>query len=743
MGARKRALCIQVEADIIAQTSCNNTCAARYAACNGRRLAQGAHPAARITQQITESWSRRLLRQRVVRLTFACSSVFSLITSGVVAAVLAYNGSLPGFRKFSIRTCDSADCLYVAEMIKAAVNASVDPCLDFYEYVCGSYADVNTLDKLAAVSVRTNSIFKALLAASLANRTAPPSSSAGRKANALYRSCLDVVAKKQNDMHVLTSFLSTHGLDLSSLDTSESALEVIFRLYFQYGITAVFAFNLAEFITRDSKRELLFRIDKNLLAWYTYRSALIKMESIGYFMAAFLRHYGDKVRTISQTVYDTENKAHSAMAHVSARFGQNASDFYSVQINYIGTFTPNTVTREEWTRLMLKYAGTLYTAGDRILVEKRALAYLQALYATVGSNGLKLLVAWNVLRTYAGYVDESVAAFLYDDYERECLVRVDRLMPIAFHAEQLFAVAPTESARAAYEIATNVREGAKTMFADSVWLDNIARAVATSKLSRMDFHIGYPNGQDSLAALDAYYGDLAYPSDRPFLSAWLNASRHYLRKLLNKNTGFMFVVNEVNAFYSTGANQIIVPAAFLQRPLYLRNAPASFNYGSLGHVIGHEIMHAYDVRGINIDEKGFAVQWLLPSSLERYEDSARCVREEHESVLAWRSMVLVDDLDSENIADFAGARAAYEAFRSLPGEVKFVRVPGPFYPEQLFFIGFCLKWCESHFHPKSRGRYSPGYARCVVPLRNMREFADAFHCARHTRMNPESKCSFW
>ncbi|KAL1419012.1 hypothetical protein MTO96_025480 [Rhipicephalus appendiculatus] len=692
----------------------------------------------------TDNWTRRLLRQRVVRLTFACSAVFGLIASAVVVAVLAHKGSLPGFHKFSIRTCHSADCLYVSEMIRAAVNTSVDPCHDFYQYVCGSYAEARTVDRLIALSIRTNSIFRALLSASLANRTEPPASSAGRKANALYRSCLDVVAKKQNDMPVLTKFLGTHGLDLSSLDTKESPLEVIFRLYFQYGITAVFAFNLAELVTRDFKRELLFRIDKNLLTWYNYRAALIKMGSIGYFMATFLRQYGDRVEEIAQTIYDAENKAHLTMAQVSSRFAPNATNFYSVQISNIGTFTPNTVTREEWTRLMLKYAGTLYTADDRILVEKRALAYLQALYATIGASGLKLLVAWTVLRSYAGYVDESVATFLYDDYERECQMRVDRLMPVAFHAQQLFAVAPPESARAAHEIASNVREGAKTMFADSAWLDNSARAVALSKLSGIVFQMGYPDDQDSQAALDAYYSDLAYPSGRPFLNAWLNVSRHYLRKLLDKNTGFMFAVDEVNAFYNTGANQVVVPAAFLQRPLYFRDGVASFNYGSLGHVIGHEINHAYDVRGINVDEKGFAVSWMLPSSLERYKESARCVRREHESVLAWRSMVLVDDLDSENIADFAGARAAYEAFRSLPGEVKFGRVPGPFYPEQLFFIAFCLKWCESHFHPRRReGRYAPGFGRCVVPLRNMREFADAFHCERNTRMNPASKCSFW
>ncbi|XP_077485304.1 endothelin-converting enzyme-like 1 [Amblyomma americanum] len=626
-------------------------------------------------------------------------------------------------------------------MIKASVNTSVDPCHDFYEFVCGSYSG-RAVDQMVSLSDRTNSIFRAMLGATIANRTAAPESSAARKANALYSSCLDVVTKKQSGLPMLTRFLSDHGLDLRTLDRSGSPMEVLFRLYFEYGITAVFAFNLAEFFSKDSKRELLLRIDKNLLAWFKFRAALLKTEVTTKYMAMFLKDYGSQLAAISEKIYITENKAHLAMERVSSTLNSNGSDFYLVQVKHVGDFTPNTITAEEWTRLVLKYAGALYSADDRILVEKRAIAYLQSLYATIGSHGIKTLMGWNVLRTYAGYADSSVATFLYDDYEWECLSRVESIMPVAFHAQQLFAVVPPDTVRAASDVAVNVKEGARKMFSKSAWLDSHTRAVALSKLARIVLHIGYPEDQNTPAALDAYYDDLAYPSG-PFLAAWLNTSRHYLRKLLDRNTGLEFAVNSINAFYSIGANQIVVPAAFLQTPVFMERGPASFNYGSLGHVIGHEVMHAYDVRGINVDDQGLAVPWMTPSSLAQYKNAARCVRKEHKSVLGLRSMVLDDELDSENIADFAGARAAYEAFRGMSGEDRFVRAPGPFYPEQLFFIGFCLKWCEHRFFGKRAGRYAPGYARCVVPLRNMRQFSEAFHCKRNARMNPAHKCSFW
>ena len=65
----------------------------------------------------------------------------------------------------------------------------------------------------------------------------------------------------------------------------------------------------------------------------------------------------------------------------------------------------------------------------------------------------------------------------------------------------------------------------------------------------------------------------------------------------------------VNAFYYTGFNSITFPIAFLQSPVYDKNASYEENLGAVGSVIGHEITHAFDSNGSQYDENGNAVNW--------------------------------------------------------------------------------------------------------------------------------------
>ena len=53
----------------------------------------------------------------------------------------------------------------------------------------------------------------------------------------------------------------------------------------------------------------------------------------------------------------------------------------------------------------------------------------------------------------------------------------------------------------------------------------------------------------------------------------------------------------VNAFYFMSFNSITIPIAFLQSPIYDKNASYEENLGAIGFVIGHEITHAFDSSG--------------------------------------------------------------------------------------------------------------------------------------------------
>uniref|UniRef100_A0A183A7Z9 Peptidase_M13 domain-containing protein n=1 Tax=Echinostoma caproni TaxID=27848 RepID=A0A183A7Z9_9TREM len=54
---------------------------------------------------------------------------------------------------------------------------------------------------------------------------------------------------------------------------------------------------------------------------------------------------------------------------------------------------------------------------------------------------------------------------------------------------------------------------------------------------------------------------------------------------------------DVNAVYKKNENEIHVSAALIQIPFHNTSYPKAINFGGLGFVIGHEIMHAFDYQG--------------------------------------------------------------------------------------------------------------------------------------------------
>ncbi len=50
----------------------------------------------------------------------------------------------------------------------------------------------------------------------------------------------------------------------------------------------------------------------------------------------------------------------------------------------------------------------------------------------------------------------------------------------------------------------------------------------------------------------------------------------------------------VNAYYNSGMNEIVFPAAILQDPFFNPGRDDAANYGAIGAIIGHEIGHGFD-----------------------------------------------------------------------------------------------------------------------------------------------------
>ena len=75
----------------------------------------------------------------------------------------------------------------------------------------------------------------------------------------------------------------------------------------------------------------------------------------------------------------------------------------------------------------------------------------------------------------------------------------------------------------------------------------------------------------------------------------------------------------VNAYNGGLENKIVFPAGILQPPFFDAGADAAVNYGAIGAIIGHEIMHGFDDQGRKIDEKGAIRDWWTKADATRFK----------------------------------------------------------------------------------------------------------------------------
>jgi endothelin-converting enzyme len=73
------------------------------------------------------------------------------------------------------------------------------------------------------------------------------------------------------------------------------------------------------------------------------------------------------------------------------------------------------------------------------------------------------------------------------------------------------------------------------------------------------------------------------------LNSWL--VKNYWKQIAEKvdKSKWYMDPQEVNAYYSSSVNEIVIPAGILQAPFYTSGLPQYLNYGGIGVVIGHEI----------------------------------------------------------------------------------------------------------------------------------------------------------
>jgi putative endopeptidase len=290
---------------------------------------------------------------------------------------------------------------------------------------------------------------------------------------------------------------------------------------------------------------------------------------------------------------------------------------------------------------------------------------------------------------------------------------------------------PPASKARAERMVGRIVEAYRRAMATLEWMSPSSRREALAKLGTLTTKVGYPEDWHTYRGLIIKADDLVGNQQR-----WRVFDNETRMNRVGEGASadrrnWLIAPQVVNAYYNAATNEIVLPAAMLQPPLFNPEADDAVNYGGMGAIIGHEIGHAFDTHGRYRDASGRSRDWWAPQDVRQFETRTRALLEQFTAYSPPGGVRVSGALTlDENLGDLGGLSIAYQAYTlSLEGR------PSPVIDgltgEQRFFAGWAQAW---------RTKSSDGYVRQMLlvdphappefrtngPLGNLQAFYDAF-----------------
>jgi len=394
------------------------------------------------------------------------------------------------------------------------------------------------------------------------------------------------------------------------------------------------------------------------------------------------------------------------------------------------------------------------------VVDTAYIGQLGAIFQATPLETLKAYLRWSYLNLVASslskpFVDENFYFFgeqLMGKTSqlprwKKCVNAVSDAMPHALGMAYVTASFNQDARDRASIMVDEIHESLREDLESVAWLDSSTRQAALKKLSMMTKKIGYttdiPDYSDIQVSRSSYLDSL--------LSANTAAAARGYRKIERgtDRAEWLMPAHEANAYYNPGTNDIAFPAAILQFPFFLADAPLAQDYGAIGRSMGHESTHGFDDQGSQYDGNGNLQNWWAPEVRTRFEQKARCIRDQYGAYTVGAGVHLNGQQTlGENIADNGGLKLAHLAWQRVEKNGSSTPPLGGLTPEQQFFLGFAQSWC-SVVTPKYEtwlainDVHSPPRYRVIGAVSNNRDFARAFSCPIGSKMAPTDACSVW
>ena len=644
-----------------------------------------------------------------------------------------------------------------------AIDKTVDPCVDFYQYACGNWmknnpipADKSSWGRFNELAERNLYVLRDILDQAQAPGKHSPIQ---QKVGDYYAACMDETAIEKRGTAPLEAEMNA----IVAVKTKQDLIVQIGTMHRQ-GIPALFTFGQMPDM-RDSRLTIanldqggLTLPDRDYYLKDDAKSVETRQKYLDHVQKMF-ELAGDKPEVAAaeaKTVLAVETGLAKASMDRTARRDPKNRD-HMMPATEIVTVAPNFDLTQyfadsgapKFTSLNVTNPDFFKTVNDQL--------------SSVPLDDWKTYLRWRTLDTDApllpkAFVDEDFqfnGAYLSGQKEIEprwkrCVKSTDRGLGMALGELYVDKTFGPQGKERTLKMVQAIEAAMHQDIGDLTWMSDTTKQKAYEKLSTIVNNIGYPDKWRDYSTVivkrDDYAGNVTR-ADAFEVHRQLNK----IQKPTDKKDWGM-TPPTVNAYYRANMNDINFPAGILQPPFYGSNMDDAVNYGSIGVVIGHELTHGFDDQGRKFDADGNFKDWWTAEDTKAFEERASCTADEYSSFVAVKDDKGEVKLNGrltlgENTADNGGVKLAYMALTNIIGNTPVKPIDG-YTAQQRFFLAYGQIWCQNITDQQARklaiiDPHSPGRWRVNGVVQNSAAFDEAFGCKAGQPMVRENACRVW
>nr|XP_023011692.1 neprilysin-1-like isoform X1 [Leptinotarsa decemlineata] len=644
--------------------------------------------------------------------------------------------------KYEDKSCITEECVTASVFLADTINNKSDPCDNFYNFSCGRFEEQSTLEE---AQNRVNESLKSLIT----SRVNKDDSRSVKLQKKYYTACMDQTGIEEDDNESLKTILNElGGWPLLAKHWNAS-------------------YNWGQIVDKCIELGLYYDWFLNIHNEPTFNGTFDTLEikppdNTVYLSSELRRNYNLLIENVENILSFPENDVDSKEINDLIDFEM---DLHQIIVESATHSTESSISelRNRFPAIPWKYLLRNVVVDSKTKIISNVNIYIPKLQILLNKTHIRVqmnYILWKIIQSLWNFLSSDIRKAFEVDRDLKDQKNIRRFeycyemtnTVFSYVSEAVYARQYTGERKEVEKMVENIKNVLHDHIKLTKWMNQSHQEYAISKLKNLEVIIGAPDEAYDEEQFDELLGtdkiDILLLNNTLDIVRAVDKSRdeynlNFLKKKVNYvDARFYQGIGNIQATkYIPEKNTIFLPAAILNGIFYSNERPVSSNYGALGTIIAHELVHAFGILDIlrYIGGKEYIV-WSN-STIDAFFKATECLLDDCNEFSNNITEINCEGASDENFADYSSINLSYEAFKKVETSSK-DQLPGlDFTSAQIFWISYALTMCDNlPVNNTKKSTHMQPFQRIIGSYRNSRYFANDFYCHEGTNMNPAEKC---